>query len=84
MSSEDNTGESEPPAIPGRPQDLIFSTEVVSDEQEKSTAVKKKSKCRGNRKIQRFRAKLRRQGLNAEAITHLIDAYNQNPSEPDK
>jgi hypothetical protein len=36
----------------------------------------KKKKCRGNRKLQRFRAKLRKRGLNNETITTLINDYN--------
>jgi hypothetical protein len=37
---------------------------------------KKKKKCRGNRKLQRYRAKLRKRGLNNETITALINDYN--------
>ncbi|CAF4658178.1 unnamed protein product [Rotaria socialis] len=38
---------------------------------------KKKNKCRGNRKLQRYKAKLRKRGFNNEAITSLINNYNQ-------
>ena len=38
---------------------------------------KKKNKCRGNRKVQRYKAKLRKRGFNNEAITALINNYNQ-------
>ena len=37
---------------------------------------KKKRKSRGNRQLQRFRAKLKRQGLNNETIATLITEYN--------
>ena len=79
MSSEGDRRPAEAADIPGRPHDLILSTEEVLHEQTKSATVKNKNKCRGNRKLQRFRAKLRRQGLNAEAITNLIDGYNRDP-----
>ncbi|CAF1492095.1 unnamed protein product, partial [Adineta steineri] len=67
----------------GQPHDLILSTaEEVIQTQEESKKNKKK-KCRGNRKLQRFRAKLKRQGLNNEAITTVINTYN-NPSRPEE
>ena len=48
--------------------DLILSSEVVLNQPEQHQQVQrrevvKKKKSRGNRKLQRFRAKLRRQGL---------------------
>ncbi|CAF4697604.1 unnamed protein product, partial [Rotaria magnacalcarata] len=43
----------------------------------KDEAKKKKNKCRGNRKLQRYKAKLRKRGFNNEAITALINNYNQ-------
>ncbi|CAF5018014.1 unnamed protein product, partial [Rotaria magnacalcarata] len=43
----------------------------------KHEAKKKKNKCRGNRKLQRYKAKLRKRGFNNEAITALINNYNQ-------
>ena len=39
----------------------------------------KKKKSRGNRKLQRYRAKLRKQGLDQETITTMINNLN-NPS----
>ncbi|CAF4430648.1 unnamed protein product, partial [Adineta steineri] len=38
---------------------------------------------RGNRKLQRFRAKLKKQGLNAEAITMMINTYNDRSNQHD-
>ena len=42
---------------------------------------KKKKKCRGNRKLQRFRAKLRKRGFNNETITTLINEYNNTTNQ---
>ncbi len=39
----------------------------------------KKKKSRGNRKLQRFRAKLKKQGLDHETIATMINNFN-NPS----
>ncbi|CAF4261271.1 unnamed protein product, partial [Adineta steineri] len=44
---------------------------------------KKKKKSRGNRKLQRFRAKLKKQGLNAEAIIMMINTYNDRSNQHD-
>jgi len=42
----------------------------------------KKKKCRGNRKLQRFRAKLRRQGLDSNTITSLLENYHDRSDLP--
>ena len=36
---------------------------------------KQKKKCRGNRKLQRYRRKLRKQGMDSQTITELINSY---------
>jgi hypothetical protein len=41
---------------------------------------KKKKKCRGNRKLQRFRTKLRKQGFDLGATSTFINDH-QNPSD---
>ena len=41
----------------------------------------KKNKARGNRKLQRYRAKLRKRGVDAESITNLINNYNKHPNQ---
>ena len=41
----------------------------------------KKKKSSGNRKLQRFRAKLRKRGLEQDSIATMINEYN-NPSRP--
>ncbi|CAF4063443.1 unnamed protein product [Adineta steineri] len=51
--------------------------------QQQEESRKKKKKSRGNRKLQRFRAKLKKQGLNAEAITMMINTYNDRSNQHD-
>ncbi|CAF4135759.1 unnamed protein product, partial [Adineta steineri] len=53
-----------------------------NDEQQEESR-KKKKKSRGNRKLQRFKAKLKKQGLNTETITLMINTYNDQPYQPD-
>ncbi|CAF1623403.1 unnamed protein product [Adineta steineri] len=53
-----------------------------NDEQQEESR-KKKKKSRGNRKLQRFRAKLKKQGLNTETITMMINTYNDRSYQPD-
>jgi hypothetical protein len=48
----------------------------LQQEQQQKQEQQKKKKCRGNRKVQRFRAKLRKRGLSNETITTLINDYN--------
>ena len=57
-----------------------IQTELHYHQHPKSTELKesKKKKSRGNRKIQRFRAKLKKQGLDNETIATIINEYN-NP-----
>ncbi|CAF1403704.1 unnamed protein product [Adineta steineri] len=52
-------------------------------QQQQEESRKKKKKSRGNRKLQRFRAKLKKQGLNAEAITMMINTYNDRSNQHD-
>jgi hypothetical protein len=72
-------------------QDLTFvsSEEVVlhqpEQQQQQPKESKKKNKSRGNRQLQRFRAKLRKQGLDSEAIASIIASRHggeTNPEEP--
>jgi hypothetical protein len=52
--------------------------------QQLQTKIKpKKTKSRGNRKLQRFRAKLRKRGLNEETIVTLINDYNHSSQGQD-
>ena len=46
--------------------------------------MKKKNKCRGNRKLQRFRARLSRRGFDVETITMLLNEYNSQHQNEDK
>jgi hypothetical protein len=48
----------------------------LQQQQQQKQDQQKKKTCRGNRKLQRFRAKLRKRGLNNETITTLINDYN--------
>ena len=65
---------------PGHVEDPILSTEDSESTQPLQPIEKrKKTKSRGNRKLQRFRAKLKKQGLSDETITRMIHDYN-NPS----
>jgi hypothetical protein len=50
-------------------------------QQQQQNKIKKKQ-CRGNRKLQRFRAKLRKQGFDVETITTLINDYNNPSNQP--
>ena len=54
--------------------------ELHYHQHQKSTELKesKKKKSRGNRKIKRFRAKLKKQGLDDKTIATMINEYN-NP-----
>ena len=52
---------------------------LVTEDQQQQQDRNKMKKCRGNRKLQRFRAKLRRQGLDADTITTLVNnSYHDN------
>ena len=68
---------------PSRQAECCPSTEEAStqpqlhyDQQRKAS---KKKKSRGNRKLQRFRAKLKRQGLNTETMATMIEECNNLP-----
>lgn len=50
--------------------------------QESQQVILMKRKCRGNRKLQRFKRKCRRHGLNEQPIVFLIERRNQLVSQP--
>ena len=52
----------------------------IEQQQQQPHDTRKKNKSRGNRKLQRFRAKLRKRGFNADRITMLINDY-QSPKQ---
>jgi len=54
-----------------------------NEQQQQQESGKKKKKSRGNRKLQRFKTKLKKQGLNAETITMMINTYNDRSYQPD-
>jgi hypothetical protein len=61
---------------------LLFKLTLTPQQQQQQQQQKqkqdkqKKKKSRGNRKLQRYRAKLRKRGLNNETIATLISDYN--------
>ncbi|CAF1577846.1 unnamed protein product [Adineta steineri] len=57
-------------------QRLPLSQPEQRNQQQKQHKQKKTNKSRGNRKLQRFRAKLRKRGLSRETIATLINNYN--------
>lgn len=63
-------------------KELIYSSEPPVLNQPEQATIRKKKKTRGNRKLQRFRAKLRKQGFSAEHIQTLIEQYHQPISPP--
>ncbi|CAF1535193.1 unnamed protein product [Adineta ricciae] len=73
MSNNDN------PFQLGHSQDpiLAINDSIRPGSQQQQQQSKRKKKSRGNRKLQRFRAKLKKQGLNAETIETIIDRYNE-------
>jgi hypothetical protein len=63
---------------------VLYQPEQQQQQQQPKES-KKKKKSRGNRQLQRFRAKLRKQGLDSEAITSIITSRlggETNPEEP--
>jgi hypothetical protein len=60
---------------------LPHSPSGQQQQQQQQQGKQKKKKCRGNRKLQRYRAKLRKQGLNNETIATLIKNYNNQPNQ---
>lgn len=61
---------------------VTFTQPIQPEQQQQQQSQlkgQKKKKSRGNRQLQRFRAKLRKQGLNAEAIAIMTNEDN-NPS----
>ena len=72
------------PSLHFQDQSEILAHRLPGVQQQLQTTVeKKKPKSRGNRKLQRFRAKLRKQGLNEEAIGRLINDYNHSSQGQD-
>ena len=73
----------------GHVRNVILSTssgssqqQILSEQQQQQQQKKrKKNQCRGNRKLQRFRAKLRKRGFDVETITTLINNYNNHPNQ---
>lgn len=57
----------------------ISSTREQSSSQQRPKKTKKQ-KSRGNRQLQRYRAKLRKQGFNDQTIATLIKDYHNPPS----
>ncbi|CAF2817022.1 unnamed protein product [Rotaria sp. Silwood2] len=53
----------------GRQQQLILSS---------TKKIKRRKKCHGNRKLQRFRKKCYKRGLTKEETQHLINEYNHS------
>ena len=62
----------------GSSQQQILSEQQQQQQQQNKS---KKKQCRGNRKLQRFRAKLRKRGFDVETITTLINNYNNHPNQ---
>ena len=54
-------------------QDQIIQETQHSQQQNQYD--KQKKKCHGNRKLQRYRRKLRKQGMDSQTITELINSY---------
>ena len=54
-------------------QDQIIQETQYSQQQNQYD--KQKKKCRGNRKLQLYRRKLRKQGMDSQTITELINSY---------
>ena len=48
--------------------------ETQHSQQQKQQHEKQKKKCRGNRKLQRYRRKIRKQGMDSHTITELINS----------
>ena len=72
--------------------DLIFNQEndlindvSTSNVQNNHQTKEKAKKCRGNRKLQRYRRKLRQQGMDSDTITKLINSFvDTTQSKSDK
>ena len=66
------------------PSTTASSASIVRSEQTSDPRIqqqkKTKKKSRGNRKLQRYRAKLRKQGISDEAIATLIRNDHNQPS----
>lgn len=88
MSSNPNDQQNKN-TLPNGTQSFIVSVQSTSSTRESGTKTsqayeqsskhktkRKKNNCRGNRKLQRYKAKLRKRGFNDEAITTLINNHN--------
>ena len=67
-------------------EECDLPTEQTSDQPElhyQQSKKTKKKKSSGNRKLQRFRAKLKKRGLDQETIAKMINEYH-NSSRPDQ
>jgi deoxyribodipyrimidine photolyase-like uncharacterized protein len=67
------------------PQTPSTTNLVITDKQQQQQQQqnkRKKKQCRGNRKLQRFTTKLRKQGFDVETITTLINNYNNPSNQP--
>ena len=58
-----------------------WSQQQLQPPQQMEQQKKKKRKCRGNRKLQRFRARLGRRGFDVDTIAMLLDQYNSQHRE---
>lgn len=65
-------------------EEFMSSSELPVLNQPEQATTQKKKKTRGNRKLQRFRAKLRKQGFSTEHIQTLIEHYHQPISPHDQ
>jgi hypothetical protein len=77
MAASNKDGLSQDPH--GRWWELLSPSQVLTGTQPE--AIKKKTKCRGNRKLRHFKRKCQTRGLNEEAIITLIQARNHTLSE---
>ena len=80
---------------PGRSPSVTFTNQPMSTNPPQSSALhqqpqrpqreksKKKNSC-GDRRQQRFRAKLRKRGFDNETITRMSDQYTSTHREPDQ
>ena len=56
-------------------KDLNNGASTSNEQNDHQTKKKRAKKCRGNRKLQRYRRKLRQQGMNSEAIAKQINSF---------
>jgi hypothetical protein len=63
---------------------VLYQPEQQQQQQPKESKEKKKKKSCGNRHLQRFRAKLRKQGLYSEAIASIIASRHGGETNPEE